>query len=91
MKYIFDDIFQIYFKNICTLFVCDIHSHLRYVYIPKLPQYNYTYVLTLFILKTDLFCVTKWRRGKKSEQSHSAAVISQSAAVAVVILQLNLT
>ena len=66
MKYIFDDIFQIYFKNILTLFVCDIHSHLRYVYIPKLPQYNYTYVLTLFILKTDLFCVTKWRRGKKS-------------------------
>ena len=51
MKYIFDDIFQIYFKNIFTLFVCDIHSHLRYVYIPKLPQYNYTYVLTLFILK----------------------------------------
>ena len=59
MKYIFDEIFQIYFKNIFTLFVCDIHSHLRYVYIPKLPQYNYTYVFTLCILKTDLFCVTK--------------------------------
>ena len=26
MKYIFDDIFQIYFKNIFTLFVCDIQS-----------------------------------------------------------------
>ena len=32
---------QLFFKSIFRLFVCDLHCHLRFVHIHRLPQYNY--------------------------------------------------
>ena len=64
IKYIFDDIFKKKNMSIFRLFVCDLHCHLRFVHIHRLPQYNYNYVSTTFISNTDLFCSTERRRGQ---------------------------